>query len=85
MFLQILLNVRYLQGKTTLTFTFKLFQTEFLRKYMALLLKFCKLIVDEVQFQNLFFFCKNQEEKYSRKVKLIAKYDEIHVFKSYMV
>ena len=84
MYLQILLNVRYLQGKTTLTFTFKLFHTKFLRKYMALLLKFCKLIVDEVQFQNI-FFCKNQEEKYSRKVKLIAKYDEIQVLKSYMV
>ena len=84
MFLQIVLNVRYLQGKTTLTFNFKLFQIKFLRKQMALLLKFCKLIVDEVQFQNI-FFCKNQEEKYSRKVKLIAKYDEIQVFKSYMV
>ena len=84
MFLQIVLNVRYLQRKTTLTFKFKLFQIKFLRKQMALLLKFCKLIVDEVQFQNI-FFCKNQEEKYSRKVKLIANYDEIQVFKSYMV
>ena len=83
MFLQIVLNVRYLQRKTTLTFKFKLFQIKFLRKQMALLLKFCKLIVDEVQIQK--FFCKNQEEKYSRKVKLIAKYDEIQVFKSYMV
>ena len=85
MFLQIVLNVRYLQRKTTLTFKFKLFQIKFLRKQMALLLKFCKLIVDEVQIQKFFFFCKNQEEKYSRKVKLIAKYDEIQVFKSYMV
>ena len=84
MFLQIVLNVRYLQRKTTLTFKFKLFQIKFLRKQMVLLLKFCNLIVDEVQFQNI-FFCKNQEEKYSRKVKLIAKYDEIQVFKSYMV
>ena len=84
MFLQIVLNVRYLQRKTTLTFKFKLFQIKFLRKQMALLLKFCKLIVDEVQFQNI-FFCKNQEEKYSRKINLIAKYDEIQVFKSYMV
>ena len=60
MFLQIVLNVRYLQGKTTLTFNFKLFQIKFLRKQMALLLKFCKIIVDEVQLQNIFF--KNQEE-----------------------